>query len=286
MATKKAAKAKATKTDKTNKILVSIVLDKSGSMSGARMETISGFNVYVDKLREDKKTEYSISLTQFDMNQGPELTVTYADTPLAQVKPLTAADYEPRGGTPLYDAIGECIRRIGEDSRGKIMVVITDGEENSSREFSRSSIKALIKSKEKDGWTFVFLGSDIDAYKVGGAMGSSVGNTSQYNKVNTVQMFAASAGATMTRSALYNTVGAQAVADNQPAFFSAEQKSVMTDAPATPTITVTSGFIAPAVIAGVPQTITTTGSPWKTTSATPVGSSAAPATFRTTVSKP
>src|ERR1035438_2534496 len=98
---------------KTNKTLVNVVLDRSGSMSCGRAGTISGYNEYINGLRADKDTEYFVSLVQFDSPSGsdsPELTIKYTDKPLVDVPLLTEADYMPRGMTPLYDAVGE---RIG-----------------------------------------------------------------------------------------------------------------------------------------------------------------------------
>ena len=100
---------------KTNKMLVSVVLDRSGSMEETRAGTISGYNEYIKGLRADKKSEYNVTLMQFDSAGAasePELTVSYEDKPLAKVPKLTAKTYEPRGMTPLYDAIGECARRL------------------------------------------------------------------------------------------------------------------------------------------------------------------------------
>src|ERR1700692_92901 len=85
--------------------------------------------------------------------------------------------YVPRGNTPLYDAIGECIRRTDPKGRAAIVLVITDGEENASSEFTRESVKTLLKEKESEGWTFAFLGADIDSYAVGGSVGVSPSNT-------------------------------------------------------------------------------------------------------------
>jgi hypothetical protein len=117
----------------------------------------------------------------------PELTVLYLDRALADVPELTGADYEPRGNTPLYDAIGEGIRRVDAKDRAIITLIITDGQENSSMEFTKDSVKALIKSKEDEGWTFAFLGADIDSYAVGGAIGMAAGNTANYVKETSSQ---------------------------------------------------------------------------------------------------
>lgn len=159
---------------KVQEILVNVVLDKSGSMESCRKSTIEGYNEYLNSLRADTETTYSVSLIQFDSpSEGPELTVSYADKPLTDVPKLDSDGYKPRGMTPLYDAVGECIRRVEAKDRGVITVIITDGHENASKEFTSASIKKLIAEKEKELWKFVFLGANIDSAQVGATMGIS-----------------------------------------------------------------------------------------------------------------
>jgi hypothetical protein len=198
-------------TDTTNKVLVITALDRSGSMSSNRKGTIDGYNEYIRGLRYDKKTDYSVSLIQFDAPQTmPELTVSYEDRALADVPDLNLASYEPRGNTPLYDAIGECVRRTDANGRGVIMLIITDGLENASREFNKDSVKELIKKKEAEGWTFSFLGADIDSYAVGGSVGVAAANTATYVKGHEDTMFANALRATTRRAGLYASVGMRA----------------------------------------------------------------------------
>ncbi len=197
-------------------------------METGRDGTISGFNEYVKGLKADKETDYSISLIQFNiMNVGPELMVSYADTPLSDVPDLSRDGYQPAGGTPLYDAIGECVRRIDAKGRDVLVVIITDGEENSSREFSREKILALIKEKEALGWKFVFLGAEIDSYQVGGAMGMTTTATANYNKGNEYTLYAELERSTKLRSATLRSSGLQAA--NCMAFFDDSQKLAMVD---------------------------------------------------------
>lgn len=209
MGTKTKGKSPSTKTAAAPKshTHVNIVLDRSGSMQAIQHETVTGLNVYLDKLREDKETEYSISLTQFDANNGPELTVTWDDKPLSKITGLSPDQFIPRGWTPLYDAIGECVRRVKAGDRTIITIVITDGQENASKEFNLPQVQALIKQKEGEGWTFVFMGTGIDSYAAGGSLGVSVASTANYNPATTVTMFAANAQATMMRSASARTFG-------------------------------------------------------------------------------
>ena len=226
---------------KTNKMLVSVVLDKSGSMSSTRSGTISGYNEYINGIRKDTASEYNVTLIQFDSHGaafGPELTISYIDKPLADVPILTEADYEPRGGTPLYDAIGECIRRVDAKDRAVTMVIITDGQNNTSKEFTAESVKALIKEKEALGWTFVFIGADIDSYAVGGSMSFTSGNISNYTKGNEQNLYSAMAQSTMTRSAMNMSVGVNTA--SRLAFFDDTQKASMGDQTASVITTVDS----------------------------------------------
>lgn len=215
---------------KTNKVFVNVILDRSGSMAATRAHTISGYNEYLNGLRFDKETEYSVSLVQFDAPVlAPELTVTFLDRALPDVPPLSMADYEPRGNTPLYDAIGECTRRVEAKSRAVIVLIITDGMENASTEFTKESIKALITSKEAEGWTFAFLGANIDSFAVGGAIGVAPGNIANYVPGLEAQLFEQLSSATVERAAAFRSVGvAQAASMN---FLAPEQQEAIAGNP-------------------------------------------------------
>lgn len=198
---------------KTNKILVIGILDRSGSMQANRLGTISGYNEYINQLRTDKETEYQITHIQFDAPRiGAELTVKYEDKPISEVVDLTEKDYEPRGNTPLYDAIGECIRRADQKERGVLVVIITDGLENASTEFNRESIRALIGEKEAAGWKFAFLGCDIDSYSVGASIGISAQSTSNYMRGMEPEMYRNVAHSTISFASCARSVGVEAAA--------------------------------------------------------------------------
>lgn len=229
----KSTPASASPADATNKMLISVVLDRSGSMEGTRDNTISGYNEYLNGLRTDAASEYSVTLIQFDsagFAGTPELTISCEDTPLAEVPALTRETYAPRGATPLYDAIGECIRRadvaVTRAPRAVTLVIITDGCENASKEFNQETIQALIKDRETSAhWTVVFLGAGIDSFAAAAAIGVNAATTANYAVGNEQAMYKTMARATMERSAGNTLYGVSAVASTP--LFTAEQRCAM-----------------------------------------------------------
>lgn len=155
---------------------VVFVLDKSGSMSGLESDTIGGFN---SMLKEQKKGEGICRITTvlFDT----DYTVLHDKKDVREVEPLTEEDYIAGGGTALLDALGKSISHIikfqkecgKENCADKVLfVIITDGQENSSREYSLEQIKKIIKKRqEKHGWEFLFLGANIDAFSAAESIG-------------------------------------------------------------------------------------------------------------------
>lgn len=153
------------------KVHVFFLLDQTGSMDSVREETISGFNEYINVLREDKDARYKITLILFN-SYG---TVVAADsTGVSKLSPLTEKLYSPRGMTPLYDAIIDTISRAEKSvskDRMVIVTVMTDGLENASVRGTREAVAEAVASKELVGWKFVFLGSGFDAYAAGQSIG-------------------------------------------------------------------------------------------------------------------
>lgn len=137
---------------------VFVVQDRSGSMIARKDETISGFNEYLGTIKKDQGDEVFLSLIQFDT----DVSEMIVNQPVAEVKDLTSSDYIPGGMTALLDGVGTAIR-IAEKASGdndKVLIVImTDGYENSSKEYSKDQISTTIKAKRDDGWEFVFLGA-------------------------------------------------------------------------------------------------------------------------------
>lgn len=161
-------------------VLVNVILDKSGSMADTAKQTIDGFNEYLKGLRADGDTNYEVSLTVF--NNLP--SVIYTSKPLSEIDELNSKTYKPEGWTALLDAVVETVEaaeKVAKD-RPVLNVIITDGEENSSRKATLNEVKDLVERKQKDGWTFVFIGANLDSFAEGSKLG-----VAQYNTVNYVQ---------------------------------------------------------------------------------------------------
>jgi uncharacterized protein YegL len=164
------------------RVLVNVILDKSGSMSTKVQDVIGGFNLYLDELGKESAVDYGFSLTLFDT----VVEMKYKAVPLAKVAKLDDTTYRPSGNTALLDAIGNTVQTISTEGFDKIITVImTDGEENSSREWKLQAVRELIKSKEAAGnWTFVFLGANIDAFEQGTNLGVPMAHSVRYDAAN------------------------------------------------------------------------------------------------------
>jgi hypothetical protein len=155
--------------------LIAVLLDRSGSMESIKADTEGGFNAFIDE-QAKQPGEAAVTLAQFDT----EYEVVYANRPIADVPRL---ELQPRGATALYDGVGRLITDVGaelaarpEDERpGTVIVlVMTDGHENSSREWTHEAVSAAVKRQESEySWSFVFLGANMDAVAIGQRMGFS-----------------------------------------------------------------------------------------------------------------
>ncbi|AOV98899.1 vWA domain-containing protein [Dehalococcoides mccartyi] len=161
------------------------ILDKSGSMGGLETDTIGGYNSMLEK-QKAVVGECHITTVLFDNNY--ELLHDRID--IKAVSAITEKEYAVGGSTALLDAIGRTIHKIGNAQKNtagdyraeKVMfIIITDGEENSSREYSAEKVKAQIeRQKIKYGWEFVFLGANIDAVETAGRFGINADRAVDY----------------------------------------------------------------------------------------------------------
>lgn len=140
------------------------ILDKSGSMSGLEKDTIGGFNTMLEK---QKGIEGNCIVTTVLFDHQYQLLHDRVN--IKDLEPITEKDYYVGGMTALLDAMGKTInilyREVNEEERNVMFVIITDGEENSSVEYSLEKVKKLVESKKENGWEFIFMGANIDAIK-------------------------------------------------------------------------------------------------------------------------
>jgi hypothetical protein len=181
--------------DQVAPTFVTLILDETGSMQDCKGAAIAGVNEYLKTLRQ-MPTPVRFTLTLFNSDK---LDVRHRNVSVAQVSELTEQTYQPAEMTPLYDAIGRTLTAASHEvppESKKLCVILTDGLENASREYTRDSIARLIKDHEAKGWTFVYLGADHDAWAAGRDIGLSGDNTVQFCRRNTGQAFDALAEAT------------------------------------------------------------------------------------------
>ena len=152
------------------------ILDKSGSMSGLEADTIGGYNSFLEKQKKVEGQAYVSTVLFSDYSK-----VIHDRVPIEKIEPMNEKQYSVGGCTALLDAIGSSIHHIGnvhkyarEEDRPEhtIFVITTDGEENSSSEYSYEMIKKMItRQQEKYGWEFIFLGANMDAIGEAGKLG-------------------------------------------------------------------------------------------------------------------
>lgn len=180
---------------KDNLTEIVVILDQSGSMSVVAKDTIGSFNTFI----EDQKNapgEANFTLVLF-ASHGEQKTVANA-VPIAEAKKLTSKTYKPDGMTALLDAVASTIDMVGmrlavideADRPSKVIVcIITDGEENHSRNFSKDAVKERITHQiEKYNWQFVYLGANQDSFAEARNIGINNASNFAHNSQGLQQM--------------------------------------------------------------------------------------------------
>lgn len=167
----------------TNYTDITVLLDRSGSMASIKSAMESGFKEFLQQHRAVPSSR--LSLIQFD-TENPQESV-YTAKPIADAPQL---DITPRGGTPLLDALcraidatGERFRAMAESDRPEriLFVIVTDGEENASREFNRANVRDRVtRQSSMYKWQFVYLGANQDAFAEAASFGIHKGTTANY----------------------------------------------------------------------------------------------------------
>lgn len=179
---------------------ITVILDRSGSMETIREATISGFNEFLHGQKQ-VPGEAVISLFQFD----DVFDTVYADKALWNAPPLTRETFVPRNWTALYDAIGRAMGIIDYKPKAEknIVLIVTDGQENASKEFKSQNVRHLIKIRQDKGWQFVFLGSNQDAILSARGLGINVDNAMTF--ANNTRGITASFTSTGANAAAYRS---------------------------------------------------------------------------------
>ena len=165
-----------------NFLNIRVVLDRSGSMSNCVHQTIDALNGYLIGMQKEN-TEGVVTISLFD---SQSITIGIDKVQIKDLSPLDYSFLTPRASTPLYDAIGAAIYEhsnydVTKEDK-KVLVIVTDGLENASREYSGEAIKKLVEEKEEAGWLIVYLGSDHDIYKQTRMIGIDSKRSIRYSK--------------------------------------------------------------------------------------------------------
>ncbi len=192
-----------------------LILDESTSMGIVRNETRIGLNEQIKTIKNLNKKypkhDYFVSIVKFSTTVTPLIE----NVPANKVKEFSEKDYSPNGWTALHDAIGMGVntlknriqKKLDSGEASALVVILTDGEENQSREFNSDKIKALITDLEKTRmWTFAFVGANQDAVLTARSLGVNVNNTVNYSSssVGTGLAFASLSSGMMKRAAFTN----------------------------------------------------------------------------------
>ena len=183
------------KKNETKRVHNLIIVDESGSMCVIRKQAFSGMNETLQTIRQMQKKfpnqKQSVTLLTFDSGHT---TWHYDNTPASQTKDLSWKAYNPGGATPLYDAIGKGISKVNaqvNEGDHVLVTIITDGEENSSQEWTLRMVRNMIEKLKKQGWTFTLIGTDnLDVESMARSFAIEEHLEFQQDEVGTRAMFA------------------------------------------------------------------------------------------------
>ena len=178
---------------------VAIVVDNSSSMNSLKEFVVNTFNEQVDELRKVKDQKITVSLVFFDS----DVDVRMFNVPLEEIKNLKMEDYRPAGMTALDDATGVTVDKFKsidgwqDENVSHLVVVITDGYGNVNKEFSQQNVANMIKElQDGKGWTFTYLGANVDVKKIARTYNLHDGNTMSYSASDKVSLNASTEATT------------------------------------------------------------------------------------------
>lgn len=144
-----------------------IILDESGSMENIRENMKNSINDLIKEQQQIKGRPATFTLVKFN----DKVNRVIKNKPLEDIGLLNSEDYKPNGSTALYDCIGDTIEWF-RNEKDVLLVIVTDGQENASRSFSKSEVTRMIEDKKKNnGWTYVYLSNDLNTSAQGDGIG-------------------------------------------------------------------------------------------------------------------
>lgn len=155
--------------------IILAIIDKSGSMDSIKSDAIGGFNTFLEE-QQNAPGECLISTVLFDTHYN----LIEHGLPINESKKLTNETYKPGGMTSLYDSIGlgiSDVEKMEVKADRYLCVILTDGDENTSKEYTKSMINELITRKRSENWEFIFLAANQDAMAEGQSLGMSASNS-------------------------------------------------------------------------------------------------------------
>lgn len=175
------------------KVFNLIIVDESGSMSCIERQTVSGLNETLQTVRqvqrENPEQEHLVTVIFFS---SAGVRTLYNASPAMEAKDITHKDYQPGGCTPLYDAVGNGITNLRQHvapADSVLVTILTDGEENSSIEYSHEAVHALIEEQKKQDWVFTFIGANIDVEHTSRDLGIDCCMSFKQDDAGTREMF-------------------------------------------------------------------------------------------------
>ena len=164
-----------------------IILDESGSMNSIKKTILNGFNELINSVKSIEKEfpeqEHYISIISF--NSKNENNVFHFNEPISKIETIDDKNYNPESSTPLFDAMGFSILKLknflsDKNNYSVLVTILTDGEENASKEYSLTSIKRIIEELKSENWTFTYMGTDHDIDKT--TMDLNIKNKIRFDK--------------------------------------------------------------------------------------------------------
>lgn len=164
-----------------------IILDESGSMNSIKKTILNGFNELINSVKSIEKEfpeqEHYISIISF--NSKNENNVIHFNEPVSKIETIDDKNYNPESSTPLFDAMGFSILKLknflsDKNNYSVLVTILTDGEENASKEYSLTSIKRIIEELKSENWTFTYIGTDHDIDKT--TMDLNIKNKIRFDK--------------------------------------------------------------------------------------------------------